>query len=69
MTTRPHCWLCGRSAAKWGPLIERDGTLAHAGCRDDHAARIREEVAAMPPPDQETLDRLAVLLEPEGGAS
>jgi hypothetical protein len=69
MTPRPHCWLCGRSAAKWGPLIERGGTLAHAGCREDFDRVTAATVAAAPPPDRATLDRLAVLLEPEGGAS
>jgi hypothetical protein len=68
MTSRPHCWLCGRSAAKWGPLIERDGTLAHAECREDFDRRTAEIVAAAPPPSQALLDQLAVLLAPDGSS-
>jgi hypothetical protein len=69
MTTRPHCWLCGRSAAKWGPLIERRGMLAHAGCREDSDRATAAIVAAAPPPDQATLDRLAELLAPDPGGA
>lgn len=69
MTSRPHCWLCGRSAAKWGPLVEHGRSFAHAGCRDGFDRDTRAAVAAMPPPSQALLDRLAELLAPDPGGA
>ena len=38
-----------------------------ARAEEERAERIREIVDAAPPPSQAMLDRLAVLLQPEGG--
>lgn len=62
MTTKPYCFLCGRSAAKWGPLIARDGDHAHEDCWQRYNEKIAAIVAESPPLGPETLAGLYDLL-------